>query len=336
MPCELLIVCIFKTALSLYRLTPSVLPDLSNYNSLVNLKHLYLDLLEGSAAVYLLEIVKAVSLEHLFISYVPKPADRNWISLRHRIEDHSKSLKHITLLNAWLNFQAYTLDIDQPWSSFMDVWHVYLSEHPKTYFYRNEYNKLRWRVFGNNECSMKWGSSVSRMRIDQVNLHDLEVNRIDNVSDGLQQLRVLVLQPLAQQVCDYSKLNGIRSVPYPYEPFGPELPDNVDILNEGKIAQAISAQDLPALRIIAVGRYRFWLENLPISKANDSCHRKVWFLRRALQNAEQEAEILRTVNKEDWQFLADRSDCLAQGASQEHVRESNRLVYRKKICVNHP
>lgn len=330
MHCELFLVCIFKTALSLYRLTPAILPDLSNYASLVNLKHLYLDLLVGSATIYLLEIVKAVNLEHLSISYVPKTADRDWISLRDRLEDHSKSLKQITLLNAWLNFQPYKSDIDQPWSSFMDVCHVYLSEHPKTYFYRNEHNKLRWRVFGNNGSYTKWGSSVRRMRIDQVNLHDLEVNRIDGMSDGLQQLRILILRPLAEQVRDYLSSNSIRSLPYSYEPFGPELPDDVDLLNEGKIAQAIGAQDLPALRIIAVGRYRFWLEKLPISNANGSHRRKIWFLRHALQNAEQEAEILRVVNKEDWQFLSDRSDCLAQEAPQEHVREANRLVYRKK------
>ena len=256
------------------------------------------------------------------------------MSLRDRLEDHRKSLKQITLLNAWLNFQPNTSDIDQPWSSFMNIWHVYLSEHPKTYFYLNEHNKLRWRIFGNNERSTKWGASVHRMRIDQINLADLEVNKIDDVSDGLQQLRVLILRPLAEQVHDGLSGRGIRSLPYPYEPFGPELPDDVAMLNEGKIAQAIGAQHLPALRIIAVGRYRFWVEHLPMYKANDIPRRKVWFLRRALQDAEQEAEILRLVNNEDWQFLSDRSDCLAEEAPQELVRQSNRLVYRKKITID--
>lgn len=289
-----------------------------------------------SGTIYLLDVLKPANLVQLSIPHLPTLTHPAWRSLNDRLEYHRETLNQITLLNAWLNFQPNTSDISPPWSAFMDVCHVYLSEHPKTYFYRNEYNKLRWRVFGNNEHSQKWGSSVRRMRIDQVNLDDLEVDRIDKVSDGLSNLHVLVLRPQPKQLYGPLSSSVTRSLPYLDEPFGPELPDEVHMLKEGKIAEAIGAQYLPSLRIIAIGRYRFWVEQVPISNADDCRGRKIWFLRRALQNAEQEAEILQTVNKEDWEFLSDRSDCLAEKAPQEHVRGFNRLVYRKKNAWTTP
>lgn len=108
---------------------------------------------------------------------------------------------------------------------------------------------------------------------------------------------------------------------------GPLLPADMDELLETAIAKAIAAQALPCLRLIAVGRYRFWIQSPDTDDAIGS--RQVWFLRRALQDARQEEEISRALDADDWAFLADRSDCLADSAPDEMVRLANRLVYRR-------
>ena len=75
-----------------------------------------------------------------------------------------------------------------------------------------------------------------------------------------------------------------------------------------------------------VGRYKYWMQE----KQHDGGPRRVWFLRRALEDPIQEAEILRVMNRDDWDFLADawHSDPLAEFPTEEATSKANRVVFR--------
>lgn len=316
-----------------HRLTPTSLHGLS-VASLKHLTHLHLDLLYDSATIYLLDNLNPLKLTHLTISsmlYVePHSA---WLRVQEIFARHSSTLRQITLFNAWLGFQPYTPDTYPPWISFMEFSQLYLAEHPKSSFFTHDEN-LHWRIFGNINRASKWGLGVQQIRIDQVDINELKVNRIDESCNGLKQLRILVLRARSKSAKLCMGRSELGSLPLPlHEPFGPYLPDDMDTLKETEIAKAIAAQELPSLRIISVGRYRFWVQHRTAkidsqSTRGSSPSKVVWFLRRALEDPLQEAEIMRVVHPDDWNFLADRSNCLAEGACDESIRLANRLVYR--------
>lgn len=317
--------------LMLHSLTPSSLQGLS-VASLKHLTHLHLDLLRDTAAIHLIHILNPLKLTHLIISSILCVETHSaWLRMLEVIARHRSTLREITLFNAWLNFQPYSPDADPPWQSFMEFSQLYLAKHPKSSFFP-ENNNLHWLIFGNINRASKWGLGVQQIRIDQVDIDGLKVNPIDAPSDSLQQLRILVLRTLPEPAKVHMGHSRLGSLPYPHEPFGPSLPDDMDTLKETEIAKAIAAQDLPSLRIISVGRYRFWVQReIENSHSNSNGHspKVVWFLRRALEDPLQEVEIRRVVHPDDWKFLADRSDCLAETASEESIRLANRLVYRK-------
>lgn len=324
--------------LMLHRIRPGSLQDL-DVASLKHLTHLHLDMLYDSIVIHLIDVLNPLKLTHLIISsllYVQSNAE--WLRVLEILARHNSTLRQITLVNAWLNFLYYPPVAEPPWKSFMELSQLYLAKHPKSSFFTHDDN-LRWRIFGNINRDSKWGFGVRQIRIDQVDINGLKVNRIDELSNGFEQLRILILRTLPQPANIPMGHSGLGFLPYPDEPFGPPLPDDMDTLKETEIAKSIAAQELPSLRIISVGRYRFWVQH---RKANadpggggggggSGCRppKVVWFLRRALEDPLQEAEIMRVVHPDDWKFLADRSDCLAETASDEPVRLANRLVYRK-------
>lgn len=316
--------------LMLHRLMPISIQDL-DVASLKHLTHLHLDLLRDVAAIHLIDVLNPSKLTHLIISsilYVESESRSAWLRIHEVLARHSPTLRQITLFNAWLNFQSCSPDVDPPWQSFMEFSQLYLAKHPKSSFFIHD-NNLHWLIFGNINRASKWGLGVRQIRIDQVDLNGLKVNRIDEPSDGLQHLRILTLRTLQEQLEIHKGHGGLGYLPCSHEPLGPSLPNDMDTLKEAEIAKAIAAQELPSLRIISVGRFRFWVQHQSARKSDVDCPKVVWFLHRALEDAEQEAEIMRVVHPDDWKFLADQSDCLAETASDESVRLANRLVYRK-------
>lgn len=315
-----------------HRLTPASLQGLE-VASLRHLTHLHLDLLYDNAMIYLIDILNPLKLTHLIISSILHLKSHSaWLQILDIFARHSSSLRKITLFNAWLNFIPSSPEAEPPWQSFMEFSQLYLAKHPKSSFFTHDDN-LHWRIFGNINRPCKWGLGVRQIRIDQVDIDGLKVNRIDEPSDGLEQLRILVLRTLPEPAKIHTA-NGHGSLPYPDEPFGPSLPDDMNTLKETEIAKAIAAQKLPSLRIISVGGYHFWVQQqkpkTDIHGTSDcSPPNLVWFLRRALEDPVQEAEIIRVVHRDDWKFLADRSDCLAETTSDEPIRLANKLVYRK-------
>lgn len=321
--------------LMLHRLIPASLHGLGIV-PLKHLTHLHLDLLYDNAVVDLIDNLNPSKLTHLTLSSVLDDQS-HWFRICEILARHSSTLRQITLFNAWLIFQPYSHDVDPPWQSFMEFSQLYLAKHTKSsFFIHDDDDNLHFRIFGNLTRACKWGLGVRHVRIDQVDINGLKVNRIDQPCDGLEQLRVLVLRALPEPAKIPMGHSGLGSLPYPHEPFGPSLPDDMNTLKEFQIAKAIANQKLPSLRIISVGRYRFWVQR-PADPRGDptsppaTTKTVVWYLRRALEDPHQESDISRLVRPDDWKFLADRSDCLAETASDEPIRLANRLVYYRKM-----
>ena len=232
-------------------------------------------------------------------------------------------------LNAREILIDHVRDLSATLVSFMHPRQLYLAGSPYSTPWCDEETKLQQRqltaqIFGTASSRLTWGSGIKHVNIDQVNLQELSINAIDPLKFKLEHLKIIILRPTAEQLFNPLINRGYRSLPSPLEPFGPDLPDDMSTVRESQIAEEIAHQDLQALRIVVVGRYRYWVQR-PKPDRND---RKIWFLRRALEDPEQEAEILHTMDRDDWEFLADRFVGLAEDATIEKIHHANRVVYR--------
>lgn len=268
---------------------------------------------------------------------------------------NSDTLREITLLDAWQNICEDGGETEPPWVSLMPLQQLYLSKPsqrsgPRLYPRPMTSETLAWRLhgglqWGESDCSF-WGQGVRHLRVDQLDLVKLKVSTIDQAADGFRQLKIIVLRSLPEQIYyepsamvsratrhPYVQTGKsvLHSTPYPHLPFGPDLPQDMDALREGRMAKEIAVQNLPSLRVIVVGEYKFWLQRL--AEENDHKNRspKVWFLRHALEDPGQEAVIGQVMDRDDWDFVADREDCLPEKAPKEQVRRANRLIYRPGI-----
>ena len=183
------------------------------------------------------------------------------------------------------------------------------------------------------------------MRIDQLDLAKLKIYATDQAGHKFSQLKIVVLRSLPEQVRYEPPENArttrypylptgnsvLRSTPYPYLPFGPTLPEDMSTLREGRMATEIATHNLPSLRVIVVGEYKFWLQRMANNNDHASRRPKVWFLRHALEDPGQEAVIGQVMGKDDWDFVADGEDCLPEQAPREQVHWANRLVYRPRV-----
>lgn len=301
---------------------------LSYLKPLAKLQKLYLDLPpSGSFITLFLEATSTHTLTDLTISVYSEQSAKSLPQSLFRLLNRFRfTVQKLTFLDAWENYADRSWDIYCSLVPWMHLWQAYLTEPEPMASCDTEHRTLKWKIFGNISEPQMYRSDIRHLRLDHINIQALEVNKIDERSQGLQQLKVLFLRPLAKQVRDPMTGEGFRSLPYPVEFFGPDLPANMDTLRESQIAQEIAAQKLPSLRIIAVGRYKYWVEG----KQREASSRKVWFLRRALEDPQQEAEILRTMDQDDWSFLADRSNCIAESPTTEQISKANRAVYRNE------
>ena len=147
---------------------------------------------------------------------------------------------------------------------------------------------------------------LSHLRVDHVPSHYLRVDQIDRCSQGLKALKVLVLRHSRARRSDL------------FEPF---LPNDISSSRAGRVATAIAAQDLPLLRVIVVGDYRFWVERFPGRQ-----RRFRWYLRKALEDLSQSQKILRIMDQSDWDFLAEKPEQLNMYPPADIAHEVNRLV----------
>ena len=303
-------------------------------------------------------------LMQLLVSAYPKPEIRMGSVYKacHRCDtfsallgQNSNTLQEITLLDAWRDTREDSREKRPPWVPEMQLQQIYISKPTGRSGRRMRtlpqiVDTLAWRLHGGlrfGQIDFKiWGEGVRHMRIDQLDLGKLQVSNIDQAVDKFGQLKILVLRSLPEQeryelsekVSRSSEFlypppgpSVLRSKPYPHLPFGPTLPEDMNALKEGRIAREIATQDLPSLRVIVVGEYKFWLQRMTEDNDHDDRRPKVWFLRHALENASQEAVIGQILDRDDWNFVADREDCLLMRAPMEQVHWANRLVYRSRV-----
>ena len=234
-------------------------------------------------------------VKHLAVAFRGKtPSTFYWSSFEKLLTTYCATLQTVTFLNIWGSSIAHSYDTAASSTvRSMHLWQAYLTR-PYPSPPKIDYHVLKWRIFSNGSHRQRWGSEMRHLRVDQIQIDRLRIDKIDHDPDDLQHLKVLVLRPMAHQARDPVYGPGYRAYPYPCEPFGPDLPADLNSLRESEIAQAIAAQDLPSLRIIIVGRYKYWVQ----VKQHSQGLRRVWFLRRALEDSIQEAEILRLMDRD--------------------------------------
>ena len=127
---------------------------------------------------------------------------------------------------------------------------------------------------------------VSRLAVDRINFPD------SNLAD----LKVLVIKA--------------RDLP----------PDSKPRFHRRTIAYSIAAQilrqRLPALRVVVVGEYRFWLEFPDIFSKGP---RRVWGLSEAMGDVRQVIDVERCLELRDWWFLN----------GQDGVEEGSMVIRRE-------
>lgn len=337
-----MIVIISKSANGNHRqyaeLTTAPNPGLNIFPSalvpLTILTDLYLDFQDGALAIPLWQALDSYSLKHLSVyKQVSHGPDRDWVLAKELFEMYSTTLESFTLLNAWGWYNSDHDVASEPWLSTMILQQVYLSDLASAYEDDDHrLNTLSHIIFRSLKGSDFWGPGIVHMRLGEVSLDDLEVDDIASGEQDFQHLRVLVIRASTQCGADHVT----HALPHPQNPFGPTLPGCTHSLKEGQIARQITAQDLPSLRIIVFNGYKFWIQPAT-TKAST---REIWFLRRALEDPEQEVLIADSVNQDDWKFLAEGGPCWPRCPNRgvddmSHlIREASKRVYRQRSAVS--
>ena len=114
--------------------------------------------------------------------------------------------------------------------------------------------------------------AVNHMRLEQVDLSKLVVDKIDDETDNLQQLRILVICSPLEDTDDHMVDQRARNTT-------PAIPRDTDFL-EGQIASQIAKQDLPSLRAIVIDHHKFCISG----NAEGDQSRAVWFLQHAMED----------------------------------------------------
>lgn len=299
---------------------------------LAHLTSLYLDNKYKTVIVDILQKIAPINLNHLAISTFTE----------HAIYDQLPSLQHMILLNAWEQSDLFIYD------RFPHLLQVYLAEPPPIHcdeFKQADYIQSVWvknlsiRIFGHNPQPPNWGPEVRHLRVDQIDPEILRVDSIDSDKQGLKKLRVMVLRP-PRVFTDGPWIWSLETEPYHKEPFGPRLPDSDAMMQlpEWILASQLAAQDLPELRLIAVGKYRFWVQRpkkkqkaKSKTKPKEKPESKLWFLRHALEDPTEEKKVLVWATKRDWEFFGDKETRLTAQAAAEERRGGSRVVLFKKV-----
>lgn len=79
--------------------------------------------------------------------------------------------------------------------------------------------------------------------------------------------------------------------------------------------------------MIVVARYRFWIQDNAHGRRKKTRTRKVWPFGSARANPELNAQIERTMNKADWDFMAEHIPNLEMNLRDEERRAWSRLVF---------
>ena len=248
--------------------------------------------------IAIMKMIAPPNLEHLAISTLTQDM----------IQVGLPNSQHIVLLDAWKSHSSLNLNTLHPFSHLLQL---HLAEPPpkqRDEFQNDDFiqsiwqNNLSTRIFGHGTQPSNWGSELRHLRIDQIDFRALRIDSIDSSGQGLKKLRVLVLRPPPTKTPGPWTWSLERD-PYPNEPFGPPLPPFQQMMNhpESIIAHEIAMQDLPSLRLIAVGKYRFWVHHNKRSKHSSTKKPKkptLCFLRHALDEVEEEL-VLRTITRKD-------------------------------------
>ncbi|MCJ1400983.1 hypothetical protein MMC11_004194 [Xylographa trunciseda] len=226
----------------------------------------------------------------------------------------AKNLDEMVLLGAWEAHTYLVTKLNTAWDSTYSISELVLGTKEPAY-YGNERNSCLWKAI--NWCDIntirhslygyrcpdfldRWGHELQRLRIDHVNIEELNIEEIGCLPSK-NSLRILMLSPRSFG----SKIIGV------------EEPACLESFPEGRFALAISQFWFPALRVLVLNGYRFWLE-LPDRETQSSAVVKVWHFITAQFDTIQSVEIQKWITPRDRKFL---SDMYPSGDGNDHSSE---------------
>ena len=149
------------------------------------------------------------------------------------------------------------------------------------------YYHLSSYIFGQNHCIKhdtakgSWCRRIRHMWLGDMFLEALEVDEVRPIDGTLDGLVVLFISPRVL-IPEHSEL----------------LQDTFHLFEEkaSGIAESIADQGFPALRVIVIGEYRFWIE---IKESRS----RIWPLAEAMRDTKQADDIAKYLTRTDWLFF---------------------------------
>ena len=226
------------------------------------------------------------------------------------IERHETTLHQVTLLNAWQDGgedgSGTVRELNHDWCcSFFTQelvlgtaspdFYRYVVRHPRLPILCNSFYMSRRTIDG-----PRWGSNLQRLRIDQLDFDGLVLDGF--VTPELEYLKILMLHPWSVS----SSSSNLKA----------SLPSDMKSFKEGRLALDIISENLPRLRVLVIGGYRFWIErrlngngtNGATGHSRSSTFKdttKLWHLSTAQKDRQQYIQMARDLSSRDWSFLDD-------------------------------
>ena len=185
-------------------------------------------------------------------------------------------------------------------------------------------NYARW--------SQSWEANVEHFRIDNVDVNKGSIfSKLHLDPAQLHKLKILVIRgfpryPRGDWVWEARDLEEKT-----YGRLGRPRPEGQSNFLEWKLADAIRQLDLPALRMVVIGDYHFWVWRL--DDYSESVRAPLRFFTIPMSDAMgmtvHAATIEREMTEWDWDFVMDDTSVLLQDAREEFRRAASKVVFRK-------
>jgi hypothetical protein len=218
-------------------------------------------------------------------------------NMRSVITNQQETLQRIEILRAWGTESNFAETFNNDWKGVFSIRELVLGTMTpsfyestvRTWAEKIPHRSLEQYLFGVGYSAPaavgRWGFKLQRVRIDHIEVDSLD---LDGLSGEYHlELRVLMLCPSSTRRDDIGKTSSLaQDREFSYE----------------KLAADIADHALPALRVIVIGPYWFWLEHYT---SGELLLRKVWNWDNARKDTKQGREMFAILNDSDWRFLTD-------------------------------
>ncbi|KAK3175312.1 hypothetical protein OEA41_002559 [Lepraria neglecta] len=175
-------------------------------NQLPNLKTLYLDFLDTLLIRHFLKLFDSPKLAHVSVSAIPHDSTHpEWADATPDICRMCDKLQTFTIVSAWSVFRFHIQEDNHAWYPSMSVCQLYIVNPRIRYERQTTVHRIMFlgQPLSPNSFGGAYPVAVNHMRLEQVDLSKLVVDKIDDKIDNLQQLRILVIRSPLEDTDDH-------------------------------------------------------------------------------------------------------------------------------------